>query len=60
MAELSKLSTRSVQWLSQQNENRIIIPYRFICFNEKKKQMSGNETIPWGLFRKYLVISLIW
>ena len=36
IAELSKESTRSVQRLSQQNKNRMVMTYRYICFNKKR------------------------
>ena len=37
IAELSKKeSTRSVQRLSQQNKNRMVMTYRYICFNKKR------------------------
>ena len=37
IAELSKKElTRSVQRLSQQNKNRMVMTYRYICFNKKR------------------------
>ena len=37
IAELSKKeSIRSVQRLSQQSKNRMVMTYRYICFNKKR------------------------
>ena len=37
IAELfKKESTRSVQRLSQQSKNRMVMTYRYICFNKKR------------------------